>query len=317
MPYFPTDFNKEKTMHDIIIIGAGPAGLTAALYAKRADKSVLLIEKESFGGQITHSPKVENYPTLMQISGNELAQMMLDQVMEHGADIELAEVEGIIDGGDVKTVVTDMGNYEGRSVIIATGSKHRQLGLDKENELIGKGVSYCAVCDGAFFSGQDVAIVGGGNTALQEAIMLSEYCTTVTIVQNLSVMTGEARLVAQLQKRPNVTMVFDTLVTELMGEEKLEGLRLRNSKTGEESVLSVDGLFVAIGQKPENECFENITKLNEYGYVIAGEDCQTTTEGVFVAGDCRTKAVRQITTACSDGAVAALAACRYIDSKKQ
>ena len=304
-------------MHDIIIIGAGPAGLTAALYAKRADKSVLLIEKESFGGQITHSPKVENYPTLMQISGNELAQMMLDQVMEHGADIELAEVEGIIDGGDVKTVVTDMGNYEGRSVIIATGSKHRQLGLDKENELIGKGVSYCAVCDGAFFSGQDVAIVGGGNTALQEAIMLSEYCTTVTIVQNLSVMTGEARLVAQLQKRPNVTMVFDTLVTELMGEEKLEGLRLRNSKTGEESVLSVDGLFVAIGQKPENECFENITKLNEYGYVIAGEDCQTTTEGVFVAGDCRTKAVRQITTACSDGAVAALAACRYIDSKKQ
>ena len=317
MPYFPTDFNKEKTMHDIIIIGAGPAGLTAALYAKRADKSVLLIEKESFGGQITHSPKVENYPTLMQISGNELAQMMLDQVMEHGADIELAEVEGIIDGGDVKTVVTDMGNYEGRSVIIATGSKHRQLGLDKENELIGKGVSYCAVCDGAFFSGQDVAIVGGGNTALQEAIMLSEYCTTVTIVQNLSVMTGEARLVAQLEKRPNVTMVFDTLVTELMGEEKLEGLRLRNSKTGEESVLSVDGLFVAIGQKPENECFENITKLNEYGYVIAGEDCQTTTEGVFVAGDCRTKAVRQITTACSDGAVAALAACRYIDSKKQ
>lgn len=304
-------------MHDIIIIGAGPAGLTAALYAKRADKSVLLIEKESFGGQITHSPKVENYPTLMQISGNELAQMMLDQVMEHGADIELAEVEGIIDGGDVKTVVTDMGNYEGRSVIIATGSKHRQLGLDKENELIGKGVSYCAVCDGAFFSGQDVAIVGGGNTALQEAIMLSEYCTTVTIVQNLSVMTGEARLVAQLEKRPNVTMVFDTLVTELMGEEKLEGLRLRNSKTGEESVLSVDGLFVAIGQKPENECFENITKLNEYGYVIAGEDCQTTTEGVFVAGDCRTKAVRQITTACSDGAVAALAACRYIDSKKQ
>ena len=304
-------------MHDIIIIGAGPAGLTAALYAQRADKSVLLIEKESFGGQITHSPKVENYPTLMQISGNELAQMMLDQVMEHGADIELAEVEGVIDGGDVKTVVTDMGNYEGHSVIIATGSKHRQLGLDKENELIGKGVSYCAVCDGAFFSGQDVAIVGGGNTALQEAIMLSEYCTKVTIVQNLSTMTGEARLVAQLEKRQNVTMVFDTVVTELIGEEKLEGLRLRNSKTGEESVLSVDGLFVAIGQKPENECFENITKLNEYGYVIAGEDCQTPTEGVFVAGDCRTKAVRQITTACSDGAVAALAACRYIDSKKQ
>lgn len=304
-------------MHDIVIIGAGPAGLTAALYARRADKSVLLIEKESFGGQITHSPKVENYPTLMQISGNELAQMMLDQVMEHGADIELAEVEGIVDGGEVKTVVTDMGSYEGKAVIIATGSKHRQLGLDRENELIGRGISYCAVCDGAFFSGQDVAIVGGGNTALQEAIMLSEYCSHVTIVQNLSVMTGEARLVSQLEKRANVTMIYDTLVTEILGEEKLEGLKLRNSETGVESELSVDGLFVAIGQKPENEPFENITRLNDYGYIDAGEDCLTDTEGVFVAGDCRTKAIRQITTACADGAVAALAACRYIDSKKQ
>lgn len=304
-------------MHDIIIIGAGPAGLTAALYAKRADKSVLLIEKESFGGQITHSPKVENFPTLMQISGNELAQMMLDQVMEHGADIELAEVQGIVDNGDFKTVTTDMGDYEGRAVIIATGSKHRQLGLDRENELIGKGISYCAVCDGAFFSGADVAIVGGGNTALQEAVMLSEYCTHVTVVQNLSFMTGEARLVAQLEKRPNVTMIYDTLVTELLGEEKLEGLRLSDSKTGEESILKVEGLFVAIGQKPENECFENIVELTEYGYINAGEDCRTDTEGIFTAGDCRAKAVRQITTACGDGAVAALAACRYIDDKKQ
>lgn len=304
-------------MHDIIIIGAGPAGLTAALYARRADKSVLLIEKENFGGQITHSPKVENYPTLMQISGNELAQMMLDQVMEHGADIELAEVQGITDMGDIKKVSTDMGDYEGKAVLICTGSKHRQLGLPKENELIGKGVSYCAVCDGAFFTGADVAIVGGGNTALQEAVMLSEYCTHVTVVQNLSFMTGEARLVSQLEKRSNVTMIFDTLVTELSGEDKLEGLTLKNTKTEEESKLSVEGLFVAIGQQPENECFENITELNEYGYIVADERCLTDTEGVFVAGDCRTKSVRQITTACSDGAVAALAACRYIDSKKQ
>lgn len=309
-------FDKEINMHDIIIIGAGPAGLTAALYARRADKSVLLIEKESFGGQITHSPKVENYPTLMQISGNELAQMMLDQVMEHGADIELAEVSEIEDMGEYKKVKTDMGDYEGRAVIIATGSKHRQLGLEKEEEFTGKGVSYCAVCDGAFFSGQDVAIVGGGNTALQEAIMLSEYCTHVTIVQNLSTMTGEARLVSQLQKRQNVTMIFDTLVTEILGEEKLEGLKLRNSVTGEESTLLVDGLFVAIGQQPENECFRNITRLNDYGYINAGEDCLTDTAGVFVAGDCRTKVIRQITTASADGAVAALAACRYIDSNK-
>ena len=308
-------FDKEIKMHDIIIIGAGPAGLCASLYARRADKSVLLIEKESFGGQITHSPNVENYPTLMQISGNELAQMMLDQVMEHGADIELAEVLGVEDMGEFKKVKTDMGDYEGRAVIIATGSKHRHLGLEKEEEFTGKGVSYCAVCDGAFFSGQDVAIVGGGNTALQEAIMLSEYCTHVTIVQNLSTMTGEARLVSQLQKRQNVTMIFDTLVTEILGEEKLEGLKLRNSVTGEESTLTVDGLFVAIGQQPENECFKNITRLNGYGYIEAGEDCLTDTEGVFVAGDCRTKAIRQITTATADGAVAALAACRYIDSK--
>ena len=303
-------------MHDIIIVGAGPAGLTAALYALRADKSVLLIEKENFGGQITHSPKVENYPTLMEISGNELAQMMLDQVMEHGADIELAEVTSVVDGKGVKKVVTDMGEFEAKAVIICSGSKHRHLGLDRENELTGKGVSYCAVCDGAFFSGADVAIVGGGNTALQEAIMLSEYCTHVTMIQNLSFMTGEARLVAQLEKRSNVTMIFDTVVTELVGDGKLEALKLRNSKTGEDSALKVEGLFVAIGQQPENECFENLTKLNEYGYIVADESCVTDTEGVFVAGDCRTKAVRQITTACSDGAVAALAACRYIDSKK-
>ena len=303
-------------MHDIIIVGAGPAGLTAALYARRADKSVLLIEKENFGGQITHSPKVENYPTLMQISGNELAQMMLDQVMEHGADIELAEVQGISDVDDIKRVSTDMGEFDAKSVIICTGSKHRQLGLAKENEFIGNGVSYCAVCDGAFFTGADVAIVGGGNTALQEAIMLSEYCTHVTIVQNLSFMTGEARLVAQLENRKNVTMIFDTLVTELLGEDKLEGLKLHNSKTGEESTLKVEGLFVAIGQQPENACFKDVTRLNDYGYIVSDERCITDTEGVFVAGDCRTKAVRQITTACSDGAVAALAACRYIDSQK-
>lgn len=301
-------------MHDIIIVGAGPAGLTAALYARRADKTVLLIEKESFGGQITHSPKVENYPTLMQVSGNELADMMVSQVMEHGADIELAEVTEIRDG-EVKTVVTDMGEFSAKAVIICSGSKHRQLGLPNENDLIGKGVSYCAVCDGAFFSGCDIAIIGGGNTALQEAIMLSEYCTHVTMIQNLSVMTGEAKLVSILEKKNNVSMIFDTLVEELVGDEKLEGLKIKNTKTGDESTLKVEGVFVAIGQKPENECFANLTKLNDYGYIVADESCLTDTEGVFVAGDCRTKAIRQVTTASSDGAIAALAACRYIDSK--
>ena len=301
-------------MYDIAIIGAGPAGLTAALYALRADKKVLLIEKENFGGQITFSPKVENYPTLMQISGSELAQMMLDQVMEHGADIELAEVTDVKNADGKKIVTTDMGEFEAKAVIIAAGSKHRQLGLERENELIGKGVSYCAVCDGAFFSGAPVAVIGGGNTALQEAIMLSEYCTHVTVVQNLSYMTGEARQVAILEKKENVTMIFDTLVTELIGDEKLEAIAVKNSKTGEVNTIPVDGLFVAIGQKPENERFANLTSLNDYGYIVADERCLTDTEGIFVAGDCRTKEVRQVTTATGDGAVAALAACKYIDS---
>ncbi len=301
-------------MYDIIIVGAGPAGMTAALYALRADKKVLIIVKENFGGQITHSPKVENYPTMMQISGSELGQMMLDQIMEHGAEIELAEVTAILPEEGKKTVVTDMGNFEGRAVIIASGSKHRHLGVPGEEDLIGKGVSFCAVCDGAFFSGQPVAVVGGGNTALQEAIMLSEYCTHVTIVQNLSTMTGEARLVAVLEKKDNVTMIFDTVVTEVVGTDKLDSLTLHNTKTGETTSLSVDGLFVAIGQKPENECFANLTKLNDYGYIEAGENCLTDTEGVFVAGDCRTKAIRQVTTAAADGTIAALAACRYLDS---
>lgn len=301
-------------MYDIVIIGAGPAGLTAALYARRADKSVLLIEKENFGGQMTFSPKVENYPTQKQISGSELGQMMLDQVMEHGAEIEMAEVIGILDEGETKLVVTDIGQFEAKTVIIAAGSKHRQLSLPRENELVGKGVSYCAVCDGAFFAGAPVAIVGGGNTALQEAIMLSEYCAHVTIVQNLSVMTGEARLVSILEKKENVSMIFDTLVTELKGEDRLESVTLKNTKTNTETDLSVDGLFIAIGQKPENECFANLTELNDYGYIVADEACLTDTPGVFVAGDCRTKSVRQITTATADGAVAALAACRYLDN---
>ena len=317
MPYFPDAFQASKkgmTMYDIVIIGAGPAGMTAALYALRADKKVLLIEKENFGGQITYSPAVENYPTLMQISGSELAQKMLDQVMEHGAEIELAEVTGIVNGEAHKTILTDMGEFEAKTVIIATGSKHRHLGIPREEELTGQGVSYCAVCDGAFFAGAPVAVVGGGNTALQEAVMLSKYCTHVTIIQNLSTMTGEAKLVAALEKKPNVTMIFDTIVTELIGNDKLEGLKLKNGKTGKGSTLSVEGVFIAIGQQPENACFSNITRLNEYGYIAADEQCLTDTAGIFVAGDCRTKQVRQVTTATGDGAVAALAACRYIDS---
>ena len=301
-------------MKDIIIIGAGPAGMTAALYALRADKSVLLLEKENFGGQITYSPKLENYPTVMEISGNEFAQRMLEQVMAHGADIELAEATKITDMGNYKVVSTNYGDFEGKSVIIATGSKHRHLGLEGEEELIGSGISFCAVCDGAFFADKKVAVIGGGNTALQEAVMLSDICSEVIIIQNLSFMTGEKKLLQILEGKSNVKMVFDTVVTALRAENlELRSISLKNSVTGQTSELAIDGMFVAIGQQPENQAFASLTALDNYGYIIAGEDCLTDTKGVFVAGDCRTKRIRQVTTAAADGAVAALAACRYID----
>lgn len=301
-------------MHDIVIIGAGPAGLTAALYGLRADKSVLVLEKETFGGQITFSPKVENYPSLMQVSGNEFAEMLLEQVMSHGADIEMATAEKIEKKDGFFTVVTNYGSFDGKTVIIAAGSKHRHLGIEREDELIGEGVSYCAVCDGAFYNGRDVAVIGGGNTALQEAVMLSEYCNKVYVIQNLATMTGEGRLVAKLTERENVSFIFNSVVTELIGGERLEAIKIHNTEENTDSEIKLDGIFVAIGQVPENAPFADVADLNDYGYIDAAEDCLTKTEGIFVAGDCRSKRVRQITTATGDGAVAALAACRYIDS---
>lgn len=301
-------------MYDIIIIGAGPAGLTAAIYAMRADKNILLLEKENFGGQITFSPKVENYPGFASVSGSELAEQLLDQVMSYGAQIEMATASKVIDHGNYKTVITDYGEFDGKTVIIATGSKHRHLGLSNELELIGNGVSYCAVCDGAFYNGKDVAVIGGGNTALQEAVMLSEYCTSVTIIQNLSFMTGEGKLLKILEGKNNVKMIYDSIVTDFLANDTLYGVAIKNTKDGSAAEIKVDGVFVAIGQQPENEPFADLTALNDYGYIISDERCRTETPGVFVAGDCRTKEVRQVTTATADGAVAALAACRFIDN---
>ena len=301
-------------MKDIIIIGAGPAGMTAALYALRADKSVLLLEKENFGGQITYSPRLENYPSIMEISGSEFANLLLEQVMAHGAEIELAEATEIKDMGDYKIVCTEYGDFEAKAVIIATGSKHRHLGLEGEEELIGSGISFCAVCDGSFFADKSVAVIGGGNTALQEAVMLSDICKKVTIIQNLSFMTGEKRLLTILNGKSNVDMIYDTVVTGLESNNgELTAINIKNTKNGTEQKFELDGMFIAIGQAPENEAFRPITALNDYGYIIADESCVTDTAGVFVAGDCRTKKVRQVTTASADGAVAALAACRYID----
>ena len=304
-----------NNIYDVIVIGGGPAGLTAALYSLRADKTVLILEKGGFGGQITHSPKIENYPGFEQISGNELADKMVEQVLAQGAEVELTRATGVdkADGGF--TVHTEDGDFCGRTVVIATGAKHRQLGVEGENELVGEGVSYCAVCDGAFYKGKHVAVIGGGNSALQEAVLLSEGCSRVSIIQNLAFLTGEERLAAKLRKRDNVDFTFNTVVSGFESENgSLTGVKLKNTETGEETIKSLDAVFVAIGLIPENGDFADVCELDKYGYIASGEACTTNTPGVFCAGDCRTKNVRQIATAVADGAYAGLAACRYIDN---
>ena len=302
-------------MYDMIIVGGGPAGLTAAVYALRAGKTVLVIEKNSFGGQIAFSPKVENIPGTIQISGAAFADALVEQAMNLGAEVELEKVVKIEKSDRIFRVYTEEeSTFEGRAVILALGVKHRTLGLPGENELIGNGISFCAVCDGAFYTGQNVAMIGGGNSALQEALLLSEVCNKVTIVQNLAFFTGEKKLADALAQKDNVEVIFSTVVAGYETENgTLTGLQLRNEETGAESHISVDGAFLAVGLQPENDAFAEFAKLNEWGYFDSGEDCCTATEGIFVAGDCRSKRIRQVVTASSDGAIAAMAACRYLD----
>ena len=299
-------------MYDIIIIGAGPAGLTAEIYARRAGKTVLVLEKDTFGGQITFSPKLENYPGFETISGNDLAQRMLEQAMALGADVEMDTVTGI-ENGAPKVVIGELARYAGRAVIIAAGARHRRLNLPHEEELIGNGLSFCAVCDGTFYAGGHTAVIGGGNTALQEILLLSDTCAKVTVVQNLAFLTGEQRMIDQVLSRKNVEILYSTLCVGYEGEDALTGLRIRNVDTGEERSLPVDGAFLAIGTEPENLAYAALAPLDGQGYIKAGEDCTTPTEGIFAAGDCRTKAFRQVATAVSDGAAAALNACRWLD----
>lgn len=302
-------------MYDIIIIGGGPAGLTAAIYALRAGKTVLVIEKNGFGGQIAYSPKVENIPGTLQISGAEFADHLTEQAMNLGAEVELEKVVCAEKKGDTFVVTTEEGAvFEGRSLILAVGVKHRMLGLPKEQELIGHGISFCAVCDGAFYAGQDVVMVGGGNSALQEALLLSEVCRKVTIVQNLSFFTGEQKLAEALAAKENVEVFFSTLVVGYESRNgELSGVRVRSEETGAETLIEADGAFLAVGLVPENDPFANLARLDGRGYFDSKEDCATFTEGVFVAGDCRSKTIRQVVTASADGAVAAMAACRYLD----
>ena len=301
-------------MYDIIIVGGGPAGLTAALYALRAGKTALIIEKNAFGGQITWSPKVENFPTIESISGTELADRLMEQTMNQGAEMELDEVTAIELDGDVTRVKTEFGGeFEAKTVIIATGARPRMLGVEREAELVGSGVCFCAVCDGAFYKGRPVAVNGGGNSALQDAMLLSDTCSRVYLVHRRDSFRGEAKVVEALREKENVEFVLNSSSTALHGETGLTGITVTD-KMGNERKIAVDGLFVAIGHAPDNGIFAELIDLDAGGYADSGEDCMTKTPGVFVAGDCRKKSVRQLTTAAADGSAAALAACSYIDS---
>ena len=303
-------------MHDLVIIGGGPAGMTAALYAVRNGKSALVLEKGGFGGQITYSPRVENFPGSLSMSGNEFADKMLEQILAQGAEVEFETVTGITDKGEYKLVLTESGTaFEAKAVVIATGVKHRMLGLKGENELVGNGISFCALCDGEYYRGQTVAVAGGGNSARQEATLLADVCKEVVMVQDLDYFTGEETLVKALLKRPNVRAFTGTAIEEIKASEAgFSGLKLRKKATNEIIELPCDGLFVAIGLIPENGAFSELVPLDKIGYIASGEDCETGRSGIFVAGDCRSKRVRQLTTAAADGAVAALAACEYINS---
>lgn len=298
-------------MYDIIIIGGGPAGLTAATYARRAGKTALVLEKHAFGGQITWSPLVENFPAIQSVSGAELGDRMLEQAMEHGADVELEEVTHVQECSGVKHVVTESGaEYDARALIIAVGAKPRMLGLEREEELVGSGVCYCAVCDGAFYKDRPVAVSGGGNSALQDALLLSERCSRVYLIHRRAEFRGERKLVDALRERGNVEFITEASVTELMGEGELEAIAVE--QRGARREIPVTGLFVAVGHAPDNGVFSALIDLDGAGYAAADESCTTKTAGVFVAGDCRRKGVRQLTTAVADGSAAALAACAWL-----
>ncbi|MBQ6488675.1 MAG: FAD-dependent oxidoreductase [Solobacterium sp.] len=300
-------------MYDIIVVGGGPAGMTAALYGLRNGKSVLVIEKAGFGGQITHSPKVENYPGTLSMSGNEFADRMLDQILAQGAEIEFENVVSVDSEDGRKIVRTEEGStFESKTVVLATGVKHRMLGLEGEEELVGEGISFCAVCDGDFYTGKTVCMAGGGNSALQEAILLSEKCKEVIILQDLPFLTGEPSLQKVLAAKSNVRCLTEVKITKLLKQDdEFCGVEIEHK--GEKQTVACDGLFVAIGLIPENDAFAALADLNSYGYFDSDEQCTTKTPGIYVAGDCRRKGVRQLTTAVADGATAALAACRYIN----
>ncbi|MCR5418583.1 MAG: FAD-dependent oxidoreductase [Lachnospiraceae bacterium] len=301
---------------DIVIVGAGTAGLSAAIYATRSGKKALVLEEMAYGGQIINTPEVANYPGIAKISGFDFAQGLYDQATGLGAEVRFEFVSGAEKAEKGFVITTDVDTYEAGALILATGAKNRPLGMEHEEEWIGSGVSYCATCDGAFFKGKDVAVAGGGNTALEDAIFLTEYCNKVYLIHRRDELRGEKHLQDTLRKKENAEFVLNVSIDALLGEDRLSGVAVTDKATGAKRDIIVDGLFVAIGQMPANKAFSNLVTLDDKGYIVAGEDCKTTSEGVFAAGDCRTKEVRQLTTAAADGAVAALAACSYLQEKE-
>lgn len=314
-------------MYDVIVIGAGPAGLSAAIYAQRAGKQVLVLEGKSYGGQIINTSKIENYPGIQEVSGFGFATGLYEQAKATGAEIsyekclKIEKMDGEVEAAEEKdragqyafVISCKSKKYTAKSVIIAVGAVNRKLGLENEEKLTGKGVSYCATCDGAFYKGKNVAVVGGGNTALEDALFLSNYCSNVYLIHRRDTFRGEKKWEMLLRERNNVHFYLEQTVSKLAGEDRLQGLTLRHVVTGKETSLEVEGLFIAVGQKPATSDFASLLETDQGGYMMAGEDCQTSIPGIYVAGDCRVKQVRQLTTAVADGSVAALAACAYCE----
>ncbi len=299
-------------MADIIIVGAGTAGLTAAIYAVRGGKSALVLEAVTYGGQIVNTPEIENYPGLYKVSGFEYATKLYEQAVDLGADIRFETVLRVEKEEDGFKVTTDQDIHQGKAVILATGAKNRPLGVEREEELVGRGISYCATCDGMFYRGKTAAVAGGGNTAVEDAAYLADLCEKVFVIHRRDSFRADVKEVEKLKAKGNVEFVLNANVVELVGSPKLSAVRVEDKFTKEIREIPVDGLFIAIGQMPANEAFINVAAVDDKGYIAAGENCLTGTPGVFTAGDCRTKEVRQLTTAASDGAVAALAALKYI-----
>ena len=306
---------KKQVTTDLVIIGGGIAGLTAAIYAVRAGKQAMILEAKAYGGQIVNTPDIENYPGFAHISGFDFATKVFEQATALGAETVFEKAVKITPHDGIFTVTTNKADHDGKTVIIATGSENRKLGLPDEDRLVGRGVSYCATCDGAFFRGKTVAVVGGGNTALEDALYLSELAKTVYLIHRRDEFRGAEATAEQLRGRENVKFVLNSTVTALHAEKRLKSITVKN-KNGDETELEVNGLFVAVGRIPENQNFAEVAELDGAGYVIAGEDCRTNTPGIFAAGDNRVKEVRQLVTAASDGAAAATEAVKYLNSNR-